>query len=108
MKNNHRVVWTKGMFLTPQHFQTQDQFVQQALQFRFTVSCFANWGVTQLEIDRDSLQNGTFRLMRCAGLMPDGESFQMPETDQLPDSRAILAHFPETQRTLDVYLALPE
>lgn len=108
MKNNHRVIWSKGMFLTPQHFQTQDQFVQQALQSRFTGSCFANWGVTQLEIDRDSLQNGTFRLMRCAGLMPDGESFQMPETDQLPDSRAILKHFPETQRTLDVYLALPE
>jgi type VI secretion system protein ImpJ len=108
MKNHHRVVWTKGMFLTPQHFQTQDQFTQQALQFRLAGSCFANWGVTELEIDRESLQNGDFRLMRCSGLMPDGEPFQMPETDQLPDSRSIVTHFPETQRTLDIYLALPE
>ncbi|MDX2150023.1 MAG: type VI secretion system baseplate subunit TssK [Bryobacteraceae bacterium] len=108
MKNHHRVVWSKGMFLTPQHFQTQDQYAQQALHFRLSGSCFANWGVTELEIDRDSLQNGEVRLIRCAGLMPDGEPFQMPDVDPLPPSRTLAGYFPETQRILDVYLALPE
>ena len=50
MKNRNRVVWTKGMFLTPQHFQVQDQFFEDSLQFRAASSQFANWGVTELEI----------------------------------------------------------
>ena len=35
MKSKHRVVWTKGMFLTPQHFQTQEHFFEANLNFRF-------------------------------------------------------------------------
>jgi predicted component of type VI protein secretion system len=31
MKNRHRVVWSKGMFLNPQHFQAQDQYVEDTL-----------------------------------------------------------------------------
>ena len=108
MRNQHRVVWTKGVFLTPQHFQTQDQFFQDALHHRFAMSQFCNWGVAELEIDREAVQNGLVRLIRSRGLMPDGEPFQMPEVDDLPPSRAIGDHFPSTQPALDVYLALPE
>ena len=84
MKNRHRVVWTKGMFLTPQHFQTQDQFFEDALQFRFSASHFANWGVTELNIDSEALANGLFRLINGCGIMPDGEPFDIPEIDELP------------------------
>lgn len=108
MKNQNRVVWTKGMFLTPQHFQVQDQFFEDSLQFRATSSQFANWGITELEIDREAIPNGTVRLTRAHGVLSDGEIFQMPEVDELPSSRAIAGHFPESQDALDVYLALPE
>lgn len=108
MKNRHRVVWTKGMFLTPQHFQVQDQFFQDSLQFRSISSQFANWGVTELEIDREAIANGTFRITRAHGLLADGELFQMPDADELPPSRSIAGHFPESQRSLDIYLSLPE
>ena len=108
MKNQHRVVWTKGMFLTPQHFQTQDQFLQDSIQFRFAASLFANFGVTELEIDREALQNNIFRLLRCRGVMPDGEPFDMPDVDALPTGRDIQDHFLPTAAHLDVYLALPE
>jgi type VI secretion system protein ImpJ len=108
MKNRHRVVWTKGMFLTPQHFQTQDQFVEDALQFRFAASHYANWGVTELDIDSDGLGNGLFRLNRCGGIMPDGEPFDIPEADDLPPSRSVAEHFPPTRDSLDVFLAIPE
>lgn len=108
MKNRHRVVWTKGMFLTPQQFQTQDQFLEDALQFRFTASHFANWGVTDLDIDSDALGNGLFRLAKCIGIMPDGEPFDMPDTDELPASRAVAEHFPPTRDSLDVFLGIPE
>jgi type VI secretion system protein ImpJ len=108
MRNRHRVVWNKGMFLTPQQFQTQDQYFESALQFRLAASCFANWGVTELDIDAEALQNGLFRLAKCAGLMPDGESFDMPDTDELPPARAVASHFPPTQESLDVFLGIPE
>lgn len=107
-RNQHRVVWTKGMFLTPQHFQTQDQYAQEALQFRFGASNYCNWGVVELDVDRDAVTNGLVRISRGRGIMPDGEPFQMPAVDDLPASRAVAEHFPETQRYLDVFLALPE
>src|SRR5690242_9549868 len=108
MKNRHRVVWTKGMFLTPQQFQTQDQFFEDNLQFRFVASQFANWGVTELDIDSESLGNGTFRLTRCAGIMPDGEPFDMPDTDELPASRGVADHFPPNRESLNVFIGIPE
>ena len=108
MKNRHSVVWTKGMFLTPQHFQTQDQFFHEAIQFRFAASQYSNWGVTGLEIDSEALANGLVRLSRCAGIMPDGEPFDVPETDDAPPSRAVAEHFPPTRESLDVYLGIPE
>src|ERR1051325_4570001 len=108
MKNRHRVVWTKGIFLTPQHFQTQDRFFEEHLQFRFAASQFANWGVTELIVDSEALDNGQFRLIKCAGIMQDGESFDMPEADDNPPSRSVAEHFSPTQTSLDVYLAIPE
>jgi type VI secretion system protein ImpJ len=108
MKNRHRVVWSKGMFLTPQQFQTQDQFFEDALQFRFAASQFANWGVTELDIDAEALGNGIFRLAKCTGVMPDGEPFDMPDTDELPASRAVADHFPPNRESVDVFLGIPE
>src|SRR5947209_9161846 len=108
MRNRHRVVWAKGMFLTPQHFQTQEQFFAEAIQFRFAASQFANWGVTELEIDGEALANGLFRVNRAAGIMPDGEPFDIPETDEMPPSRSVAGHFPPSADSIDVYLALPE
>ena len=108
MKNRHRVVWTKGMFLTPQHFQTQHQFLEENIQFRFLASNYANWGVTELDIDSEALGNGHVRLTKCSGIMPDGEAFDIPNVDDMPPSRSVVEHFPPTKSSLDVFLAIPE
>ena len=42
MKRQPRVVWTRGMFLSPQHFQSQDQYFSDLIQFRLAASNFAN------------------------------------------------------------------
>jgi type VI secretion system protein ImpJ len=96
------------MFLNPQQFQIQDQFLESAIHFRFGASNFANWGVTDLSIDAEAIANGTFRVERCSGIMPDGEPFEMPDTDELVASRTIGEHYPPGRETLDVYLAIPE
>jgi type VI secretion system protein ImpJ len=108
MKTRHRVVWTKGMFLTPQHFQTQSQFFEDSLQFRFAASNYANWGVTALDIDAEALGTGLFRVNKCSGIMPDGEPFDIPDTDEAPPSRSVTEHFPPNRDALDVFLGIPE
>src|SRR5207302_1397944 len=89
LKNRHRVVWSKGMFLNPQHFQAQDQYFDDALHFRFANSAYCNWGVTALNIDAESLANQKFELIEAQGIMPDGLTFRMPDVDPLPPSREL-------------------
>jgi type VI secretion system protein ImpJ len=108
MKNLQRVAWAKGMFLSPQHFQLQDDFFEDALQFRSTVSSNCAWGVTDIAIDAESLLNGLFSLRNCRGVFPEGLSFHLPDSDPGPASREIAPFFPPAEEMLEVYLALPE
>jgi type VI secretion system protein ImpJ len=108
MKRQSRVVWTKGMFLSPQHFQAQDLYFEDLLHSRFGASNFANYGVTELQIDVDSVANGLFKLVSARGVLPDGESFDMPGSDELAASRQFAQNWPASDETLDVYLSLPE
>jgi type VI secretion system protein ImpJ len=108
MNKLQRVVWSKGMFLTPQHFQAQDEYFDDLLQFRLTASNFANWGFIGLDIDEASLANGLFTIRHCQGVLPDGLTFNVPEADNAPEGRPIEEFFPPTQATLDVFLAIPE
>ncbi len=96
------------MFLSPQHFQAQDQFFQDLIHFRFGASNFANYGVTELRIDAEALTNGLFKVVSARGFLPDGEPFDMPESDELPPSREISKFFAPDQEFLDVFLSLPE
>jgi type VI secretion system protein ImpJ len=108
MSKAKKVVWTKGMFLMPQHFQAQDEYFEQELHFRASTSTFANWGLIGIGVDEASLVNGLFTLRHCEGVLPDGLTFEMPVADDLPAGRPIEDLFPPTQATLDVYLAIPQ
>jgi type VI secretion system protein ImpJ len=108
MKRQRRVVWTKGMFLSPQHFQAQDRYFDDLIHSRFGASHFANYGVTAVEVDAEAIANGLFKLTSARGVMQDGEFFDMPNSDELPASREFAAHWPTSVATLDVFLCLPE
>lgn len=96
------------MFLMPQHFQAQDEYFEQELNFRSNASTFANWGLTGVGVDEASLTNGFFTLRHCEGVLPDGVTFEMPVSDEVPQGRPIEEVFPPTQPALDVYLAIPQ
>ncbi|HZU28636.1 MAG TPA: type VI secretion system baseplate subunit TssK [Bryobacteraceae bacterium] len=108
MKHAHRVVWSKGMFLTPQHFQAQDEYFEDQIQFRASASSSANWGLTGLAIDQEALTNGVFTVRHCRGILSDGLTFNIPETDEPPPGREIAPAFAPTDPEIDVFLAVPE
>lgn len=107
MARYHRVVWNEGMFLRPHHFQQWDSYHENLLNFGLeSVSPFY-WGLTDLEINQEGVENGTFMLLSCRGILPEGLAIDSPEIDEAPASRAVEEHFDPSQKTLDVYLAVP-
>src|SRR5215218_3446541 len=84
MRQMQPVLWTKGVLLSPQHFQTQDRFLGDLLEFHLSTLAFAPWGFQRLEIDREALASGTFALSAASGILPDGLVFDTPLSEAAP------------------------
>jgi len=108
MKQLQKVLWTKGVLLTPQHLQTQDRFLEDLLAFRLGSHAFCPWGFTSLEIDREALAGGSLAITAAAGLFPDGLPFDIPLADAAPAPKQLEPHWQPDRGSLDVYLAIPE
>ena len=102
------VLWTKGTFLTPQHLQTQDRFLESLLQFRVEALHFRPYGFLKLRFDHEQLQGGTAAVAEAVGLFPDGLPFEAPHSDPAPPARAFADFFEPGREALDVYVAVPE
>ena len=72
MRQLQKVLWTKGVLLTPQHLQLQDRFVEDLLSFQLSALQSNPWGFSTLEIDREMLDSGVLALSSAQGLFPDG------------------------------------
>jgi len=99
-----RVIWHEGMFLRAQHFQQQDRWAEHALKARVAALGPYWWGLSELEIDRDSLSIGRFALHAAAGAYQDGTPFSFPGGES--DEPAPL-ELGDTVRDTIIYLALP-
>ncbi len=108
MKQLQPVVWSKGTFLTPQHLQVQDRFIEDLLQFRLQALHPFAWGFTELTIDQERLSEGQLTVAKASGIFPDGLLFDIPDADAAPPSRSIAESFDPTSSSLDVYLAIPD
>ncbi len=95
------------MFLTPHHFQQWDDYQQRALDFRLRALAAFDWGLTELEINREGLANGHFSVIRCSGIFPGGTIFSASDSDGPCPSRVITGALDLTTQSADVYLALP-
>lgn len=107
MKLLSRVVWSEGMYLGPHHFQVQSRYFEDSIQFAAASLWFASYGLSGVELDADALQNGTVSVLHARGMFPDGLTFNMPESDPLPATRAIADLFPPTRDYLEILLAVP-
>lgn len=106
MRSPQRLVWSEGMLLSPQHLQALDRFHEAHVAARLGALAPVDWGVLELEIDPGALAAGQIRLLRFAGVLPDGLPLAFEAADG-PPPREVGARFPPSARALEVYLAVP-
>ena len=102
------VVWSKGVFLSPQHLQSQDRYFEDLLRFQVHSLTQRGWGFSALQIDGAALAEGTLTLTQATGLFPDNLAFEMPQADALPPSRSIEECFRDDRTRCTFFLAVPE
>ena len=107
MSRFQKVVWNEGMFLSPHHFQGWEHYLRDEQNARFRSLRLLNWGITEINIDKEELAGGSFSLLRCVGVMPDGLVIDIPESDRIPESRIIGEQFSHQAEKLDVFLGIP-
>ena len=108
MRQLQRVLWSKGTLLNPQHFQLQDRYLEELLDFRLHALTFCPWGFSRLRLDTEALSAGTVVVGDAAGLLPDGLVFDMPNADAAPPPLQLMEHWRPDQNELVVYLGIPE
>jgi type VI secretion system protein ImpJ len=108
MAQYNKIIWREGMFLVPHHFQQWDLYHESLLNFKYRSSMPYYWGLTDLKIDREALENGAFTLLSCRGIFPGGTTIDIPDTDNVPSIRAIEKYFTPSVETLNMYLTVPE
>ena len=107
MRSLTRPVWFEGMYLGPHHFQAQNRYFEDALDF-VTASLWRDaYGFAGLQFDQDALRNGTLSLTHARGLFADGLAVDLPGSDPAPDPRDFAALFSPVADHLTMYLALP-
>jgi len=106
MNEPHKVVWSEGLLLTPQHFQQAEQYHDMVVHERLYPINPYGWGFMELEIDSDALQNGTVMVRRCRAVMPDGLIVRAPDHDPLPPARSLVAVIPPAAAQIDVLLGI--
>src|SRR5580704_11558311 len=107
MRQLRPVMWAKGTFLTPQHLQTQDRFIESTFQFRLEALNFRPWGFADLHIRHEALAEGNFAVSKAVGIFPDGLPFEIPDSDPAPPPKPLAPFFDAEQQSVDVYLAIP-
>jgi type VI secretion system protein ImpJ len=108
MRQTQKVLWTKGVLLSPQHLQTQDRFLEDLLDFHLSTLIFAPWGFSRLDLDREQLAGGSLAISDAAGIFPDGLAFDIPHSDPAAPPKPLTDQWKPDQTELDLYLAVPE
>ena len=101
-----KVLWGEGLFLRPQHFQRQDAYHESRLhQIASALHPYA-WGIRAIEVDHDALTSSSLRFNALSVIFPDGEIYNAPQADALPQAIS-LAEIPLTQQQITFFLAVP-
>lgn len=108
MRQLQPVVWSKGVFLSPQHLQAQDRFFEESLRFLSSALAFRNWGFSSLRVDAAALSEGQLSLTEASGVFPDGLLLDIPASDAPPRSRLLEDCFHDGRTSCVFHLAIPQ
>ena len=108
MRQLQPVVWSRGVFLSPQHLQAQDRFFEDNLRFLSGALAFRNWGFSALVIDAAGLSQGRLAVTQASGVFPDGLMLDMPASDAPPGARPLDECFHPGMNSCSFYLAVPQ
>jgi type VI secretion system protein ImpJ len=100
MKNQmKKPVWVEGIFLTQQHFQQWDSWLQY--QHYMDRQLSGNWGVYELVIDKSALKNSLYTILKLKVLLPD---FRWIEYDADESEQSICIELKDKKE--EIYLVL--
>ena len=105
MHAGSKILWSEGLTLGPQHFQRQDLYHESRL---LTMAQAANphfWGVRSLQWSLDGLKHGRLCADEMAVIFPDGEIYDAPTADLLPEA-IDLNRLPAETQSFTFYIAL--
>ncbi|MCL1078169.1 type VI secretion system baseplate subunit TssK [Parashewanella spongiae] len=94
-----KIVWSEGMFLSPQHFQQQERYLEHFTREYASQVAPNFYGLSQLEIDTALFNVGKVGVRLAKGIFPDGTPFTVKEE--------LVLDIPKNTNGKLVYLALP-
>ena len=107
MRTPSKILWTEGVTLRPQHFQQQDRYHEARLHRMAAALHPYAWGLTaEAAWDEDALANNTLRAKALSLVFPDGETYDAPGSDPLPEA-VELAGLPSNEHHFTFYAAMP-
>ncbi|HTT72234.1 MAG TPA: type VI secretion system baseplate subunit TssK [Anaeromyxobacteraceae bacterium] len=106
-RSAERPVWSEGMLLSPQHLQALDRYHESLLAARVGALTPSDFGVLEVEFDRAALAAGQVRLVRFAGVLPDGLPVSFDGPEEGPPPRDAAERLAAQARSLEVHLAVP-
>jgi type VI secretion system protein ImpJ len=107
MSRYRKIVWNEGMLLSPHHFQQWDNYYEDLLNSRLSSLVPYEWGILDLQLNREAIANNQLELLRCIAVMPDGLLVNIPQADLAPPPRPVIGHLDTSSVSLDIYLAIP-
>ena len=75
MRQLQKVLWTKGVLLSPQHLQLQDRFTEDLIAFQLSALIPYAHGFSSLDVDMEALDGGVLSIARASGRFADGLLF---------------------------------
>ena len=101
-------IWSKGTFLSPQHLQAQERFVEDSARFYMDSLNSRSWGFSEIQIDTKALSEGRLAITLASGIFPDALSLDIPASEYPPPARVLDECFQGGRQSCIFYLAVPE
>ena len=108
MRQLQPVIWSKGTFLSPQHLQAQERFVEDSARFYMDSLNSRSWGFSEIQIDTKALSEGRLAITLASGIFPDALSLDIPASEYPPPARVLDECFQGGRQSCIFYLAVPE